>query len=138
MIRVTADTRGAKHRIEGVARNLRDLRPFLRDVERILQRSHARQFSSKGGEFGDPWPPRKDSLPHPLMDKSGRLKRSLTTKNADSVRNIRADRIVYGSKVPYSKFHNQGTKNMPRRQVSGVSPRARAQIVLAARRHALG
>lgn len=135
MIQVTSNATGARHLIEGIAGRLRDVQPFLRDVERILQRSHARQFATKGREFGSAWAPRKDSLPHPLMDKTGRLKRSLSTRNADSVRTIRVDRIVYGTRVPYAKYHNRGTRNMPPRKVSGVSPRARAEIVAAARRH---
>jgi len=53
-----------------------------------------------------------------IMQLFGRLKASLTgNKGADSVREIRRQKAVFGTVVPYAHRHQEGTMGMPQRKV---------------------
>jgi len=62
---------------------------------------------------GTPWAARKKPAPHPLLNKSGRLKRSVFAKSS-AVGN--GDHVVtFGASAPYGDFHQGGTSKMPAR-----------------------
>ena len=64
------------------------------------------------------WSPRVDDLPHPILDKTGRLKSSYTQSGADGNIDERTPfSLRWGSDVEYADFHEQGTSRLPARPV---------------------
>jgi phage gpG-like protein len=83
------------------------------------------QFTSEGGDgksgkwqaLSPRYAKRKDAKwgSMPILQASGRLWRSLTGKGTDSVAEQSALELVLGTKVPYAKYHQTGTKAPARR-----------------------
>jgi phage gpG-like protein len=91
------------------------------DFERIM----ASNFASEGQYSGPMWRPLtfkwqmhkidvgKD---HGILQYNRDLVRSLTVRHAKgSVRTIRRDEMILGTRIPYARFHTTGTEHMPRR-----------------------
>lgn len=76
-------------------------------------------WASKGGSGANgPWRPRKNPAPGSLMDRTGRLKRSLTVPfHPDQIFERRGDLIKFGTRVRYAHFHQRGTRYLPKRRV---------------------
>lgn len=68
-------------------------------------------FNKKQNPAGIPWRRRKDNKPHPLMVKSGKLRGSFRRGRSGR---LKAEVL---SMDPKSKYHQHGTKKMPRRQM---------------------
>ena len=96
-------------------------RQAIEQTLEILRAEEAEQFATQGASFGQPWPPRKRPAPWPLLIKSGRLLGSLTDQgNPEHVEQILAGpgsqvTGLFGTTVPYAKFHHLGTRALPRR-----------------------
>lgn len=85
-------------------------------------------FKKQGFDSGtiEKWKPRKSKKwKHPILDKTGELKKSIYIKEKNS------KRIVLISDLPYSRIHNEGLNGlafgkypfkMPKRQYMGHSP----------------
>ena len=93
-------------RVQAVA----SLRPHQRPLLRALRDGEERIFVERKN-----WFYKKDGSPATLV-KSGRLKRSVTTRTNDSLVRITDKRIDFGTKVPYGQYHQWGTKRLPRRR----------------------
>lgn len=87
-----------------------------RVAQRVAKHARDRVRSSKDSPDGVSWPARKepDRFTHPLMEKTGKLYRSIRAARED--RNT----INVGSDLNYSLFHHVGTFKMPQRQALGV------------------
>jgi len=101
-----------------------------KETERLI----AEGFKNEKSPYGRKWPARKDKLPHPILDKSGRLKRSWSVKAQGKRILIR----TYG--VDYAKYHQSGTKRMPARRMvpEGKLPPKWAKLIGARVARALG
>ena len=67
-------------------------------------------------EGGGRWAPRQDSLPHPLLRKSGTLFRSLVQPGARGNVDIRSPHsLEYGTDIAYADYHEFGTSRIPSR-----------------------
>lgn len=67
---------------------------------------------------------RKKFGEQPLLVATGVLKRSMITKGAEgNITLISSNRAVFGSTIPYGKFHDEGTSKMPKRNFSEISER---------------
>jgi phage gpG-like protein len=66
-------------------------------------------FSSRGALFGR-WVPRKDNLPHPLLEKTSAMRRNFK-------QSLGPDYIEIFNPTPYFKYHqsNKPRKKIPRR-----------------------
>lgn len=64
---------------------------------------------------GVPWAPNKVQDGRQQLVKTGRMRQSINILSRTS------DSIKVGSNVPYAKYHNEGTKNLPKRQFIGSS-----------------
>ena len=114
---------------DDVALNFRNAsyRPELDDFNDAIYESHADRFGLENDPNLSAWPPlaaatiaRKghDTI---LVD-TGRLRRSLTTKgHADHAGEIFDRGLTFGTSVPYSIFHQQGTRNIPQRAHVGLT-----------------
>lgn len=53
----------------------------------------------------------------PILERTGRLMRSLTSKTGDSVEIQAQQELTLGTRVPYAGYHQSGTGRMARRKV---------------------
>ena len=118
-VKVEANLRGVSLFIEGLERELLDLRPLWdRLINRVIIADIVEVFQSDGRSR---WPPRVDNLPHPLLRKSRRLYRSLTEQShSDNISNKGRTSLEYGSSVPYHNIHEEGRGRVPARPVLGL------------------
>ena len=79
-------------------------------------RQTQQRFSRREAPDGSKWPPRKDNLPHPLLEKSRRLRRSIRAVPS-------RDGVDQTAEPPYAGVHQHGSRsrNIPQRQFLGWS-----------------
>ena len=82
--------------------------PLIKEQEAI--------FNSQGASIGKKWQKRKGRANNALLDKTGKLKRSLKATTKDN--EVRITR-----NVPYFKYHQLGTRHIPARPSIGISDR---------------
>ncbi len=70
---------------------------------------------------GKAWAPNKVKDGRQQLVKTGRMRQSIT------ILQRLPDSIKVGSNVPYAKYHNEGTKHLPKRQFIGSSMKLEAQ-----------
>lgn len=70
------------------------------------------KFRAGKDPYGKPWPPRKLSYPHPILNRTGFLMKSF------HVRVIKKDDILIENTAPYAGYVHRGTRfNPPRRLI---------------------
>jgi len=116
---------------DDIALNFREAeyKSELSDFEDELYELHADSFALERDPNLSAWPPlaaatiaRKGH--DEILFESGRLRTSLTTKGGPGHTGEIFDRgLSFGTDVPYSIFHQQGTRNMPQRAHVGMSPK---------------
>lgn len=118
-----------------------DMSPAFSDIYDDFRKIERRQFDSEGSYASGGWAALRPSTvaarhgsAHPILravgPDGGRLRRSLTTKGArDAIGRITADEMVVGTKTPYAKFHQRGTKHMGRRRPVELTDADRKRFV---------
>lgn len=91
-----------------------------------LEKSHEQLFASEHSPAGEPWaelsPFTVRKKGHDvILHETGRLGASLFSRTADSIRDIGARFLAFGTSVFYSMFHTTGTSRMPRREHVGMN-----------------
>lgn len=96
-------------------------------VEEVIAEGFQENFFNQLDDKGYPWAPRKDSKPHPLLIKTGKMFDAATnTRSSNHFSDISGTTLITGvsdSAVPYAKWHHNGTKKkdgsvrMPARRV---------------------
>lgn len=127
MIQVEVNTVGVRmtaRKMEERGLRAANLLPVWEVAEQTILNYERRRFDTMG--FGA-WAPQAASTiqrwgPHPLMDLTGKLRAALTQRGADGQRSIKTPRtFVFGIRgngpVYYGKFHQGGTKHMPKRTI---------------------
>jgi hypothetical protein len=132
MFRMTLSVEGlpeVDRMLQGVESRTQDVSPAWPKVVEVFHAIVARAFASEGGSTGAPWPQlaprtqlqrRRIGLPpaHPILERSGALKRALTTGEGAYVRST-ATRLEYllSSEVGYFKYHQSRAPRtrLPRR-----------------------
>ena len=108
-----------------------DVRPAKDAVRPLFQADEKQRFDRQGPR----WPPLAErtrelkaqaGLDPRVLRSSGKLYDSLITAEGETPR---PTQIVFGTEVWYSKFHQAGTKRMPRRKVIQLSKRTRDEMV---------
>jgi len=109
----------------------RQLRPVANGLRRIVEDSNQRRFSSRGAGS---WAPLADTTqerkaaqgkdPRVLRDTQD-LYHSLTS-GLEVVLGL--DELRFRSSVPYARYHQYGTVNMPRRKLMELRPGERRQV----------
>lgn len=110
-----------------MARRLREepLDETFRAMLSPLRQGFANNFERRVGSTGMAWPPRKDSLDHPLLILSGALLAAVTGTGAGSIEVIEArelrvgvDKSVDIGGIPGAAVHNFGfpDRNIPQRE----------------------
>lgn len=93
-------------------------RDTMEELAVIVQESVQDNFQRQTDVMGTFWPPRKDTLPHPLLIKTGRMLDAATGGPGHHKRAQRKglEMGIKPDKVPYAKYHQYGTRRIPQRQ----------------------
>lgn len=103
------------NRVIAELRSPPDTAPLMREIADRAVRQTQERFDRREAPDGTPWPPRRDSLGHPLLERTGRMRRSI------AARDLRDDEATIGtSGVPYAGVHQHGGGNVPRREFIGI------------------
>ena len=65
----------------------------------------------------------------PILVRTGRLFRSLTTNTDDTIADIQPDHFTFGTRVPYALYHQLGTRKMPARPPIKLSKPIQTQLL---------
>lgn len=120
-----------KRRLRELDRKAENMKPMFRDFDRDVGSFFRRRFKTAGRHGGRPWKPlalatrkarqragvsgNKGGVGKPLW-ATGQLKESLEEVGPRSIRSIRSDGYVRGTRVPYAFFHQEG-KGVPERKI---------------------
>jgi phage gpG-like protein len=111
----------------------------LRGIER-------RQFQSQGAFASAGWAPLAPStvrakarrgLDPRILHATGRLAASLSG-GAGRVEIVSSSQLIFGTSVPYARFHQSGTARMPRRRPIELREQDRRAIVRTLQRYLVG
>lgn len=122
-----------------------DARPAFRGIADLLRTSEQRQFASRGRYASAGWAPLAPSTlaskirrgeSTSILEATGTLRDSLTRKtDGGHVELVEPHQLIFGSQVPYAKYHQRGTRTMPRRRPLEVRGRDRQEMVKIIQRH---
>lgn len=104
----------------------RDIGQFYRPLAKInteVRASIEANYSARGALFGK-WVPRKDGKPHPLLEKTGAMRNSFTSR-------LGSDYLEIGNFDPKFPYHqsNKERKKIPRRVMMKID-RERQQFIV--------
>lgn len=113
MITLTATIEGDKQlsrRLMKIPDNIGDFKEPLFKIGREVRLSVDANFSSRGALFGERWAPRKDHKPHPLLEKTGTMRRAFA-------QNLGPMYVEIFNPTEYFKYHQSKAprKRLPRR-----------------------
>jgi phage gpG-like protein len=74
-------------------------------VAPVLQELGDRPWQRRASVEGEQWAPRKRRYYHPLLEKTGKTRRSLKSR-------ARGTNVVTSVSTPYARFHQSGTRKM--------------------------
>lgn len=126
-ISLAIDLDAAKERYEGMEERLKDLRPVWEYAHRGFVLEEEEAFSTEGAHFGngEKWAPLSPSYaaskppvppPYGILYRTGRMHRSVTNdSDPDNIKIMTASAAMFGTKVEYAKYHQEGTGKMPAR-----------------------
>lgn len=141
-MRIDVEARGVDRAMEELERRAdRALasRPVMAAaVDAILDLNRARFDSQRGWARLDPATVADKGGGRPLV-ASGVLRASLTRRGAAGQRiEVTADRVSVATTVPYARYHQTGTRHMPRRNLTGVDRRDLPALAELLARHLRG
>ena len=122
MLKINAETRDIEIRLLRTEKAVSDFTPFWDIlIDNVLVRWFNETFDSEG--FGE-WDERKDNLPHPLLQLTGALRKSLTKPgSSNNINQQRLDSLEFGSDLFYHIYHEEGTSKMVDRPIIGLALR---------------
>lgn len=106
------------------------LEPFLK----VFEGTHAAGFAAEANPVGSKWKPLSPRTVKRkghgiILYKTGRLKASLIGATGDSVRAVSHRGLLFGTEVPYSIFHQDGTSRLPQREHVGINDETCQSVV---------
>ena len=124
-IDIDVDMADAMRRLNGIQARSLDFTAVLRWAGSELEKANARNFAANGLPSGGAWDPldpgyarwKSSNFPgRSTLVRTGNLFRSLTSmKGAPNY--IARTTAEFGTAVEYAKFHQYGTRKMPKRQI---------------------
>ena len=125
MARITVEDKEARLGMKRRFDRAEDFRPVLRWARQELEEANRANFTSQGSTSGKPWLPLDDEYgrwklanygPLPILIVSGSLKESLVRLRGRP-NEIGKKSAVFGTNIPYAKFHQYGKSKMPQRKI---------------------
>lgn len=109
-----------------IRRHINDLFPVWREVQAEFFFIERRQFRTEGaaGASGRwkalspkyaAWKLKRYG-PKPILERTGRLLKSLTNQSPDTIRVFGRREAIFGSRVPYGRYHQRGGGRLPQRK----------------------
>jgi phage gpG-like protein len=135
-ITIEVDDSEAQRRLAATQRRSQDLKPVFQEARVILGASNAANFASNGLPVGG-WAPRQRDHAWPPLVKTGRLFNSLANLRG-APNEINKRNATFGTNVEYAKFHQSGTRQMPKRQIVFEPLGFRRTIAQAGADHIIG
>lgn len=131
VIKMSAETRGLRDRLDDMTDRARDVSYVLRWAGRKLHRSYSRNFTTLGAESAvsmlkTMWPPLDNEYASwkagkfpgaPTMVRTGALKASVDNLQRNPSSDIDKMEAVFAVDSDYVRFHQYGTRNMPARPI---------------------
>ena len=121
-------------RLREVAREVANIdhSEALEDCVPVVYRSVDGNYAKKVDSDGVVWKRRKDNLPHPLLNKTGKMKKASTGGDGALLR-IQRKRVQMGIKnesIHYAWYHQFGSKygRIPRRRYYYLNGEDRAEL----------
>lgn len=113
MIELKATLEGEKQlsrRLLTMADGIGDFKKPLFRIGAEVRGSVDVNFSSRGQLFQEPWKPRTRPYPHPILEKTSKMRRNFKQKLGN-------DYVEIFNPTPYFKYHqsNKPRKKLPRR-----------------------
>ena len=106
-----------------LARSIQDYSPAWEVITRNFQRAMRGQFGSQGARGGKTWAPLSRAYSRwkervapgrPILVLTGDLVLSLIRQTGDTIHEERPLSLTLGTKVPYAKYHQTGSKKNKR------------------------
>ena len=136
---IAIDAGGAPDRFFAIASQVdEDPTELLDSLVPILQAGERDIFLSEVSPGGMPWeelsPVTVDAKGFSkILVKTGRLYESVVTPNgtSDTIWETSADPayLIFGTSVPYAKYHQTGTRRMPARPFMGMNRKTEQEVV---------
>jgi phage gpG-like protein len=120
--------------LEAMAARAGDALPLWRELDLLFHEDEAARFEREGiprwRKLAEATLEQKAKLGQPpeILRATGELMRSLT-EGATGVEHSLPTRLVFGTDVPYARFHQYGTVKMPRRKAIGLTVATRKRMV---------
>ena len=123
----------------GLSARGRDMSPAFDVILDLWIEETTEQFASEGGHASGGWKQlqpvtiarkRREGLRPEILRATDRMMQSLTRRgDSDMIATVSPSELDYGSSVPYTRFHQTGTRKMPqRRPVEFTEPTRRATL----------
>lgn len=132
MIELKVDIEGEKQlsrRLITIPKNIGNFKKPLFRIGGEVRGSIDTNFSGRGSLFGR-WVPRKDNKPHPILEKTGKMR-------ANFKQNLGPYYVEIYNPTPYFKYHqsNKPRKKLPRRVMMKIDNIRRSFIQKEFQRH---
>jgi phage gpG-like protein len=116
-IDIEVDLGDAMRRLESMKLRATNFRPVFWYARAELEKANAANFTANGLPVGG-WAPRDTGTIYgwPMLRKSGQLFSSLINLRG-APNDIGRTQAIFGTNVEYAKFHQMGTRHMPKRQI---------------------
>lgn len=112
-----------------------------------LRKIEGKQFATQGKFASGGWTKLAPStvaqkarrgLDPRILHATGRLSASLTGPGPGHIEIVTPQSMIFGTEVPYARFHQSGTHRMPRRRPIELREQDRRGMVRTLQRHLLG
>ncbi len=130
-----------------VAARLKDARASWHRIVDQLVEAERRQFDSEGGYASGGWTPLAPStraakqalgLDNGILNRTGRLRESLAVRGGrDQTLELHPSWMVFGSTVPYGRFHQAGS-GVPQRKPFELTDGDKREMVRTLQKQVLG
>jgi phage gpG-like protein len=128
-----------------------DASPAFRAVATLLRHSEERQFKTAGKHASGGWAKLKQATieakqrarergevkyTRAILRATGALMESFTRKSGgEHTEIVQPHQLIFGSQVPYARFHQRGTSDMPQRRPLEVRGQDRTEMVKRVQRY---
>jgi len=134
MISFKLDNKEAKRILKNLEKGIKNFKPALEDSKKYQLKAVEKQYGTEGRHIlGSKWKSLKRRTiqarikagygASPILTASGKMRKSHRKKK------LTKNTLEIENKTPYYKYHQQGTKKMPQRQVMGHSDKMIKDVV---------
>lgn len=134
-----------------VGHRVTHMRPAFARVGEQLRQAEQQLFRTSGASSGNPWPPLQPSTvaskarsknptvranAERVLIATGDLRTSLTRSHGKGhVERATDSGLEFGSRIGYGRFHQHGTRNMPRRRVVDLTEQNKRDVMKTLQRY---